>query len=150
LVTALEGRYRCTIDDKGRIAFPAPFRRALSPEANDTLVLVKAVEPCLYAFPFDIWLKFKSNLLGRPMDYRTRMAVTRLWGMNLKYVTFDKQGRIQIPADFAAHAQLGNEAVVGGAFNRFEIWNPGLLEEALRNSADTFMKQLGEIMDFAV
>lgn len=144
----MEGRYRCSIDEKGRIAFPAPLRKALSPEADDTLVLVKGVEPCLYAFPADIWQKFKASLLERPMDFRTRMAVTRLWGLNVKYVTFDKQGRIQIPADFAAHAQLGDEAVVGGAFNRFEIWNPDLLEKDLQSSAETFMKELGEIMDF--
>ena len=143
----LEGRYRCAIDDKGRIAFPAPFRKALSSKARDTLVLVKAVEPCLYAFPYDIWQKFKARLLEKSMDFRTRMAVTRLWGLNLKYVTFDKQGRIQIPGDFAAHAKLEGEAIVGGAFNRFEIWNPKLLDEELRNSATTFYDELGEMMD---
>lgn len=150
MVASPEGRYRCAIDEKGRIAFPAPFRKALSPEANDTLVLVKGIEPCLYAFPLDVWQKIKARLLERPMDFRTRMATTRFWGLNLKHVTFDKQGRIQIPSDFAAHAQLGNEAIVGGALTRFEIWNPELLEKELKSSADIFMSQLGEIMDFTI
>jgi len=147
MTNELEGYYRCSIDDKGRIAFPAPFRKALSAQAQETLVLIKAVEPCLYVFPLDLWQKFKARILEKPMDFRTKLAVTRMWGLNLKYASLDKQGRIQIPADFAAHAKLEGEAVVGGAFNRFEIWNPRLLEQELQKSADTFMNALGEMLD---
>ena len=49
------GEYQYSLDDKGRVVIPAPFRDFV----EDGLVLTRGMEGCLYVFPLDRWKKIE-------------------------------------------------------------------------------------------
>ena len=49
------GHFGCNLDAKGRLMIPARFRRVISPEAADVLVLSKGKEKCLNLYPLSEW-----------------------------------------------------------------------------------------------
>jgi division/cell wall cluster transcriptional repressor MraZ len=51
---------------------------------------------------------------------------------NAVEVTPDAQGRILIPASLRGAAELEGQALLVGAINKVEIWNPAKFEEAVR------------------
>lgn len=53
-------------------------------------------------------------------------------------LNFDVTGRIVIPADLLAHANITDTAIFVGRGNSFQIWNP----DAFRTAQDAAMKRL--------
>tara|TARA_Y100000294_G_C8544851_1_gene332651 strand:- start:1181 stop:1348 length:168 start_codon:yes stop_codon:yes gene_type:complete len=47
----LTGEYFYNIDSKGRLNIPAKYRNALAPENNNTFIITKGQDPCIYAYP---------------------------------------------------------------------------------------------------
>ena len=69
------GEYQYSLDDKGRVVIPAPFRDFV----EDGLVLTRGMEGCLYVFPLDRWKKIEEQLVNLPLtDAEAR--VVRLTG----------------------------------------------------------------------
>ena len=56
----LTGEFRNTLDEKGRIPFPAKLRRELT---EDTLIITQAVDHCLWLFTAEEWKNFSSKLM---------------------------------------------------------------------------------------
>ena len=61
------GTYSATVDDKGRIVLPAPFKKGLGDLAAESLVIEKNIHrDCLDIHPEKFWVKrvedFKSTL----------------------------------------------------------------------------------------
>jgi MraZ protein len=48
----------------------------------------------------------------------------------------DNQGRIAIPAPLRAHAGIGEDAVIAGTNNSFEIWDAAQWQEEKRLSQE--------------
>jgi MraZ protein len=48
----------------------------------------------------------------------------------------DGQGRISLPAPLRDYADIGDEVVVAGANNYFELWNKNSWEEEKANSQE--------------
>src|SRR5574337_1072223 len=56
-MSSFKGRFSYSIDNKGRIALPAKLRKSVSPEANESFVLTRGFEQCLFVYPQDEWNK---------------------------------------------------------------------------------------------
>lgn len=122
-------------DEKGRISLPAPFRRG---REDESFVLVHVHEDALSLYPEDSWVQVQEALreMGRRgPEYRPRiLAITA----NAHEVTPDKQGRILVPDRLREGAGLGPEALIIGAIDRIEIWDPERFEEATSGKDDEF------------
>jgi MraZ protein len=53
-------------------------------------------------------------------------------------VTPDAQGRILIPASLRGAAELEGQALLVGAINKVEIWNPATFEAAVQGASPDF------------
>jgi MraZ protein len=60
-------------------------------------------------------------------------------------VTPDAQGRILVPASLRSAAELDGQALLVGAINKVEIWNPAKFEEAVRGATPDFEKFAADI-----
>jgi MraZ protein len=73
----------------------------------------------------------------------------RMWVLsvisNAVEVSPDAQGRILIPAPLRAAAGLDGQALLVGAINKVEIWNPARFEEAVRGASSDFQKFAADI-----
>jgi MraZ protein len=118
------GTYRNRIEEKGRVAIPFRFRNLLSPKADGTLVITRGYDGCLSLYPLDKWREFEEKLSKLPTADKRARILTRWFSSNAERVKIDRQGRIKIPQYLLDFAGLNKEAVITGALNRVEIWNP--------------------------
>lgn len=119
-----KGQAEYSVDSKGRLAVPAKMRSALSPEALGTFTLTRGFEKCIYAYPLDEWRK-KEEQYAELNTYRSEARhLVRMILMWAEEVALDKQGRISLPKPLAEYAGVDDKALVIGAMDRIEIWDP--------------------------
>jgi len=129
------GSYLYQLDEKGRVALPAAFRREA---ADQRFVLLQPYPPALALYPEGEWLQVEErvrDLLKHQPD--ARMWVLRMMSSAVE-CTPDSQGRILIPARLKEAAQLDAQALLVGAIDKVEIWNPTLFETAVSAEAENF------------
>ena len=122
------GSYQHQLDEKGRLSLPAPFRR----EATDQrFILVQAHPPALALYPEAEWLEVEGRMEALQRDRKGQLWVLSVMA-NAVEVAPDAQGRILIPAPLRLAAELEGQALLVGAINKVEIWNPAKFAEAVR------------------
>lgn len=139
------GKYRYSIEEKGRLFIPVKFRRGLSPESEDTFVVTKGFDECLVVYPLDEWKEFSRKLKALPLGSEKARKIVRWFSSNAEPVKLDSQGRIKIPQYLLDFAGLNNEAIIIGVLDRIEIWEPDKYEEIEKASDPTKMGGLEEL-----
>jgi MraZ protein len=122
------GRYNFSIDEKGRINIPSKFRKLLSPEAEETFVICRAPDGCLWAYPKDEWEKFEDHLLAMPMS-REVNKFQRTIQNTLNDTKLDRQGRILLTQYQMEIAGISKDVSIIGRGNNLEIWDTKRFEE---------------------
>jgi len=113
------GEYQHSVDQKGRVAIPAKFRATLKKGA----VVTKGLDKCLFLYPKKDWEELAAKLASLPISQKDARAFGRLMLAGAMDVDIDKQGRINLPGYLRDYANVKNNAVVAGLYNRLEIWN---------------------------
>lgn len=129
------GSYTYQLDGKGRVSLPAAFRR----EAPDQrFVLLQAYRPALQLYPEAEWEGVEERL--RELVRHQPEARTYVLSVmsSATEVSPDSQGRILIPARLQAAAELNGEALLVGAIDKVEIWNPQQFEAVMQEGAGAF------------
>src|SRR4030065_323590 len=117
------GRYEYTIDPKGRVNIPSPFRDQLSETGKESVVITN-YEHCIYAYPAEEWERMEEKLAAKVSSVnRKKNAFVRFFVGGAVEVPPDKQGRILIPPSLRSYAGLDRDVVIIGMPNRFEIWD---------------------------
>ena len=129
------GRFNFSIDQKGRINIPSKFRKLLSPEAEDTFVICRAPDNCLWAYPKDEWEKFEDQLVGMPVS-RESNKFQRVLQNTLNDSTLDKQGRISLTPLQIKIAGIAKDVSIIGRGRYLEIWDTGRFEMNMENGDD--------------
>ena len=117
-MSCLSGKFQNTMDNNGRIIFPADFRK----EMGSKIILAKGFfEHCLCAYTEEEWKVVCDNLKKYP---EAKIGKVRMWifGSACTLVP-DKQGRVFIPKELADHAFLKHDVTFIGADSRVELWD---------------------------
>jgi MraZ protein len=114
----LYGRYEHNIDAKGRIFVPAKLREKL----GDSFIAAAVMDHCISLYSMEEWDKLQQGLASMPFTKARKLQ--RYLSSNAADVQVDSQGRINLPKHLLSYAELQKEALVIGAGNRAEIWNP--------------------------
>ncbi len=138
--------FRYTIDHRGRINFPAPFRRALSEESRDRVVVARGLDGCLLVFPKDVWEQHRREFNQTPYTPGQQRRLQRLLSMGAKESAFDSQGRITIPPRLMQLAKLEKEVLIIGMGDRVELWNPDVYDRYISESDQTVESILEEFL----
>ena len=113
------GEYTYSIDQKGRVALPAKFRKDLA----DGCVVTRGLDKSLFLYPIAEWQKIASKLAALPLTSPKARAFTRLMLAGAMDVELDKQGRITIPVYLREFAQIEKSLVIAGLYDRLEVWS---------------------------
>lgn len=120
-MSGLLGSYRHQIDEKSRINLPPPFRRNAD---EGPMVLVHAFPDALALYPQSSWgeveIRLRDLLRQEPEARPYVLGITA----NAAEVTPDRQGRILLPQRLLDAVAIGSAAVLVGAIDRVEIWDP--------------------------
>ncbi len=123
------GKHYNSLDPKGRLIVPAPFREILSSNHSSKLIIANEVfDRCLCAYPVDEWQKLidKVNQMPQTSD-AVKYFMRRVIGSAVE-CEIDKQGRVLVSSALRVDAGLNNEVVLLGLGNRIEIWDKNEFE----------------------
>lgn len=113
------GEYHHTVDEKGRIAIPARFRKALQKGG----VVTKGLDGCLVLYAQPTWLLLAEKLAALPITSAGTRAFTRLMLAGAMEVRLDVQGRIIVPDYLRQYGDFQKHVVIAGLYNRVELWD---------------------------
>ena len=118
----LYGRFQHNIDAKGRLFVPAKLREKL----GMSFIAAAVMDHCVCLYSVDEWDKLQAGLAEMPLTKARKLQ--RYLSANAVDAQVDSQGRILLPKHLLDYANLEKEALVIGAGNRAEIWNPAAYE----------------------
>ncbi|MDR0854402.1 MAG: division/cell wall cluster transcriptional repressor MraZ [Clostridiales Family XIII bacterium] len=127
----LKGTFQNSIDAKGRMNIPAKLRTKL----GDSVVLAKGYDDCLYIFAeeeFEVYVG--EHIRNRPEEDDDARLLRAFFLGNSWDCDVDKQGRINLPADYIEFAGIEKEITCIGLGDRIGVWAKGRYEEMMRGS----------------
>lgn len=132
--------YRHGVDEKRRLQIPAKWRPAKAGVEFTLVLWPKSKEgPCLRVLPPREMAELMRDIDAMPNSDPNKVVLKRFIGSESIQVALDKGGRICLPETMAKAAEIGEEAVLVGLLDRFEIWNPQRYERV--KASDAVMAQ---------
>ncbi|MEL6723845.1 MAG: division/cell wall cluster transcriptional repressor MraZ [Pseudomonadota bacterium] len=116
--------FETSLDSKGRVSVPAPFRHAL--EGGVRIFLYPALDgsPCLEGGGDALMQQNQATLLRMSPTSTARKVFLNRTVSKAVELKLDDTGRIKIPENHLAMAGVGKDLVFVGAMDRFYIWEP--------------------------
>jgi MraZ protein len=136
------GSYVHQVDEKGRLSLPASFRRAAT---EGPLVVVQVSPSALTLYPEATWAGVEERLLEllkrNPESRAYVLGITA----NAVEVVPDKQGRILLPQRLLASAGVTESALLVGAIDRIEVWDPEKFAAAVAEAQPEFERLAAQV-----
>lgn len=131
------------IDAKGRVAVPADFRRALETEKNLRFFCLKGLyAPRLECGGVDFIASYKTLIAGMtPFSDEREMVEEHILG-SVRSLQFDTEGRVVLPDDYRAHANLSERALFQGRGDTFLILDADSAERRIAETRDAAREAL--------
>jgi len=145
-MAAFKGQSEYSVDGKGRVAVPAKMRGAMNPEAQNTVVMTRGLEKCIFLYPLDRWKKIEDDIGSLNTYSSSTRRFTRLLMRWAEEVTFDSQGRIKLSKPLMEYAGISGKALILGALDRIEIWNPEVFDAYLNDEGDDYETLAEQVM----
>ncbi len=122
------GEYAYSLDSKGRVNIPAKFRQSLSADSQNTFVITRGLDPCIWVYPLEQWKEIENNLRNLSSVKNIHRTFVRDTARYASPSTYDKQGRITLTPSLTEYAGLEKDVLIIGMINKIEIWNPNTLK----------------------
>ncbi len=120
------GAHERQLDDKGRLALPAPYRAHL----GERCYLVKGRDKCVDVIPESVFEDEAATVKRQVQAGEVHRHQQRALFSSATLVNVDKQGRINLDERLRGYAEIAGESsvMVAGNYDRLEIWSPERFE----------------------
>ena len=121
--------YETSLDAKGRVSVPAPFRAALA--GGNRIFLWPAIDGsgCLEGGGDELMAVYRQTLARMAPNDPNRRAFMHTIFTRSADLKMDDTGRISIPQPLLDAAGIEKKLVFAGAFDRFHVWEPSRFAE---------------------
>ena len=116
------GKYKHSVDEKGRLFVPSKLRD----ELGSTFYVTLGLDHCLSVYTEAGWKAIVDKYNALPIVQARKM---RFLFANAAKCEPDKQGRFLIPAELRQYAGLSSEVTFIGQGGRAEIWDSAAYDE---------------------
>ncbi len=140
------GEYTHNIDEKNRLAIPAKFRGELKQGA----VVTRGLDGCLFVYTKNEWKKLVEKISALPLTQSKARTFARMMLMGAMEVSLDKLGRILLPDYLKKFAGIKKKVVVGGVYNRLEIWDAANWQVYKNKSEKNVEKTAEELFEMGI
>lgn len=113
------GEHLVSIDGKGRVVIPVPFR----PFFAEGLVLTRGLEGGVDVLTLPYWQKVEERLASMPTLDMNARNLRKIYYSSAHETRLDKQGRVLIPPVLRRTAGLRDKAIVLSTGDHVEIWD---------------------------
>ena len=114
------GRYLHTIDEKGRLTFPASYRDLL----GEKPFILNGFDQNLLVMDANRFQLLYDRINAMNMGDANTRQLRRLIFSNASQIEFDKSGRFIIPQVLREIAHVDGTALIVGIGKDIEVWNP--------------------------
>ena len=145
-MSSFKGSYTHSVDEKGRLNLPAKLRKYVSPDINNTYVVTRGFEQCLFVYPVAEWAKVEARL-RELSNYNPehRMFLRNLLEM-ANEVQLDSQARLMVPSDLREYAKIRGDVRIIGTLDKIELWDPVAYEKYKSGQAETYEEIAQKVM----
>ncbi|HER09224.1 MAG TPA: division/cell wall cluster transcriptional repressor MraZ [Bacteroides sp.] len=118
------GDYTVRLDPKGRLSFPAAFKKQIREGAQHGFVLKRDIfDSCLILYPMEEWDRQNRIIRSKTNPYNKEHArFLRMFYSGTAEVFLDASNRMLIPKRLLDYAGIRDEVVMTGQLGRIEIW----------------------------
>ena len=118
------GDYTVKLDAKGRLSFPAAFKRQMKEKVNEGFVLKRDVfDQCLILYPMEEWERQTAMIRARTNPYNKEHArFLRMFYSGTAEVVLDANNRMLVPKRLLDYAKIDDELVMAGQSGKIELW----------------------------
>jgi len=103
------GEYAHSLDEKGRMIIPAPFRRVLEEKGIKQVIITCGVGDCLVVYPPQEWVRILEKIKDIPTAKKEVRNFIRKFCADAMECAIDEQGRLNIPPKLRDLASLGKK-----------------------------------------
>lgn len=119
------GEMQLSVSREGRVVIPSMWRTAC---AEGVFICQGIGADCLMLLPMWRWASIREMLVSSdPLDERIN-RLQRFFGSGFE-TALDRQGRVTIPQSLRERTGIKRDAVMCGAGDRLELWDPQAREE---------------------
>lgn len=131
------GNNDAKLDEKGRVFFPAVFRRALQKDGDEALMIRKDVhQNCLVLYPKGVWNQQLDDMRSRLNRWNAQQQmVFRQFAAGVDELPIDGNGRILIPKRLQQQVNLQAAVRFIGMDDVIELWSKDEAEALLDDAA---------------
>ncbi len=129
-MTTFVGDYPVKIDAKGRVLFPAAFKKQLAVNANGRFVVKKDIfEKCLVLYSYDEWERQIKIIRSKINPYKKEHArFLREFYKGTAELNLDSNNRLLFPKRLLELVGVSKDIVMAGQDDRIEIWDKAIYE----------------------
>jgi len=139
-MTTFIGDYPCKLDVKGRLMFPAAFKKQMSSSSEpDKFVVKKDIyEKCLIVYPMDEWDRQMNIIRSKINPYnKEHNRFLREFSRGVAEVVIDNANRLLIPKRLLDLVGIEKEIVLAGQMGKIEMWDKNVYDQ-IREPEDDF------------
>lgn len=122
---AFQSTLNGSLDSKGRVCIPAPFRLVLaSQNTNGVFICPSVFDDMLEGFGQTLLDEQHARLAAfDPLLSPEYDDIARAFVARTMLLPADEQGRVRLPDEMIAHAGLKDRVVFAGLSTKFQIWD---------------------------
>jgi len=141
------GEISCKLDTKGRILFPAAFKKQIPAAAQEKFVIKKDIfEDCLVVYPYNEWERQVDIIRKKLNPYnKDHNRFLRGFFRGTAEIELDASNRVLLPKRLVEKIKAEKELVLIGLDTKLEIWSKELYDE-LNNQDDDFAQLAEDIL----
>jgi MraZ protein len=140
------GSFEHSVDEKGRISIPAPFRQVIAQRGDSVLVITNFIcdgARCIEAFPLSGWVAFEDKLVERSRFDPQLKQLENFYLARAVECAIDPSGRVTIPAHLRSYAGLEQTAVFTACLEGFRVWDKRVWELVFREAESALLDNPG-------
>lgn len=124
-MTTFVGDYPVKIDAKGRVLFPAAFKKQLALGADGRFVVKKDIfEKCLVLYSYDEWERQIKIIRSKINPYKKEHAkFLREFYKGTAELSLDSNNRLLFPKRLLELIGVSKDIIMAGQDDRIEIWD---------------------------
>lgn len=132
------GNIDAKMDEKGRVFFPAVFRRILQKDGDEALMVRKDVhQNCLVLYPKSVWNQILDDMRSRLNRWNSKQQmILRQFVAGVDELVIDGNGRILIPKRLQQQISLQSGVRFIGMDDTIELWSQSEADSLLDNAAE--------------
>lgn len=143
----MSGEFIGTIPDnaihKSRIMIPVKFKKKISLEANNSVIVTLGPKGTIAIFPIDSWQMTRKQLQNR-QDDKAKKLLKNLFNFAMPEQVLEGPGRIRLSEELMKIAKIKDSVSIKGEGHYMTVWNSEILKDLKQTQAEEHIEEYDE------